>query len=51
MEDKEVHVWKGVELRSISVIPLVDNKIKQLNTILMINRQDCLQTSGTGENG
>lgn len=38
-----------MEVRPTSVISLVDNKIKQLKEILMIDRQGCLQTSGTGE--
>jgi len=38
-----------VEMRSISIISLVDKKIKQMKAILMINRRSCLQTSGKGE--
>lgn len=39
-----------VEVRSISIISLVSSKIEQLKAILIVSRQGCLQTTGTGEN-
>lgn len=43
------HVEGEMEVRPMSVISLVDNNIKQLKEILMINRQGYLQTSGISE--
>lgn len=44
------HMEEEVEVRSISIISLVSSKIEQLKAILIVSRQGCLQTTGTGEN-